>query len=74
MTALKFSPFIICSMNVMYASDENYAWLMGISMISLFENNRERDEIVVFLFNGHMSADSEQELRDAPVLVFTNIL
>ena len=50
-------------MNVIYASDDNYAWLMGISMISLFENNRERDEITVYLFSDHVSADTEERLH-----------
>lgn len=44
-------------MNVIYASDENYAWLMGISMLSLFENHRDRREITVWLFADNVSAE-----------------
>lgn len=43
----------------MYASDDNYAWLMGISMISLFENNRESKEVNVFLFGDNLSKENE---------------
>lgn len=46
-------------MNVMYASDDNYAWLMGISMISLFENNRGSQEINVFLFGDNLSEENQ---------------
>lgn len=46
-------------MNVMYASDDNYAWLMGISMISLFENNWDSKEVNVFLFGDRLSKENE---------------
>ena len=49
-------------MNVMYASDDNYAWLMGISMISLFKNNKESKEINVFLFGDNLSIDNQNVL------------
>lgn len=50
-------------MNVIYASDENYAWLMGVSMLSLFENNRDREEITVWLFADNVSSESEERLN-----------
>lgn len=51
-------------MNVIYASDDNYAWLMGISMVSLLENNRDNDNIHVWLFGDGISAENEQKLMD----------
>lgn len=49
-------------MNVIYASDDNYAWLMGISMISLFENNKESKEINVYLFGDKVSEENKKKL------------
>lgn len=49
-------------MNVIYASDDNYSWLMGISMISLFENNRECNEINVYLFGDRIAKGNEEKL------------
>lgn len=49
-------------MNVIYASDDNYAWLMGISMLSLFENNRDVDNIHVYLFGDSISSENEKKL------------
>lgn len=49
-------------MNIMYASDDNYAWLMGISMISLFENNKASKEVNVFLFGDKLSRENEKIL------------
>ena len=51
-------------MNVMYASDDNYAWLMGISMISLFENNKATNEICVYLLADKISIENLTLLRD----------
>ena len=50
-------------MNVIYASDNGYAWLMGISMLSLFENNKECKEINVYLFGDKISKDNEVKLN-----------
>lgn len=49
-------------MNVIYASDDNYSWLMGISMISLFENNKESKEINVYLFGDGIARENEEKL------------
>lgn len=37
-------------MNVMYTCDDNYVWLMGISTISLFENNKTIEDLQVYLW------------------------
>lgn len=42
-------------MNVLYTCDNNYVWLMGISVISLFENNRNIDELNVYLLGEQIS-------------------
>lgn len=52
-------------MNVIYASDDNYSWLMGISMVSLFENNRECKEINVYLFGDKIKPENEEKLYQA---------
>lgn len=52
-------------MNVIYASDDGYAWLMGVSMVSLFENNRECKEINVYLFGDKISRENEEKLYQA---------
>ena len=36
-------------MNILYTCDDNYVWLMGVSVISLFENNKNVDDITVYL-------------------------
>ena len=45
-------------LNVLYACDENYASFAGVSMFSLFENNRELDRIRVYLVSDNVSERS----------------
>ena len=49
-------------LNVLYACDENYAPFAGISMFSLFENNRELDRIRVYLVSDNVSKNSLSRL------------
>lgn len=50
-------------MKVMYTCDNNYVWLMGISTISLFENNKEVDDLKVYLLGENISEDNKNELK-----------
>lgn len=51
-------------MNVLYTCDNNYVWIMGISMISLFENNKEMNQIVVYLLGDNVSQKNKDTLKD----------
>lgn len=51
----------------MYASDDNYAWLMGISMISLFENNKESKEIDVYVFGDNLSEENQKTMTEIAI-------
>lgn len=50
-------------MNVVYCGDDNYAEIMGISIISLLRNNAEADEIKVFILNDNISAENIYRLN-----------
>lgn len=51
-------------MNVLYTCDDNYIWIMGISMISLFENNKRVESIGVYLLGDNISSDNKQLLKE----------
>lgn len=51
-------------MNVMYTCDNNYVWLMGISTISLFENNADIEELKVYLLGENISQENKEKLRN----------
>lgn len=51
-------------MNVLYTCDNNYIWIMGISVISLFENNREIDDLDIYLLGEKISVENKKLLID----------
>ncbi len=48
--------------NVVYASDDNYAMLAGISMISLFENNKLCSKLNVSILADNISKENKEKL------------
>lgn len=44
--------------NVLYASDDNYAPIAGVSITSLFENNQDADQIHVWYLADNVSQDN----------------
>ncbi len=50
------------TLNVLYACDDNYAPFAGISMNSLFENNRDILHICVYLVEDHVSEENKARL------------
>jgi len=52
-------------MEILYTCDNNYVWLMGISIISLFENNKDLSSINVYLLG--------DEITDSNIDILTNI-
>lgn len=51
-------------MNILYTCDNNYIWLMGISTISLFENNKSIADLHVYLLGENISNDNKERLQD----------
>lgn len=50
-------------MNVLYASDNNYAEIMGISILSLLENNQDMDDIRVYIINDNISEENCKKIE-----------
>ena len=50
-------------MKVMYTCDNNYVWLMAISTISLFENNKNIENLKVYLLGENISEENKTELK-----------
>lgn len=51
-------------MNIVYSSDDNYAKYAGISIISLFENNKDELELNVYILNNNISKDNIYKLEE----------
>ena len=48
---------------VVYSSDNNYAQHVGVSMVSLFENNSEFNNIIVYLIENDISLENKNKLK-----------
>lgn len=51
-------------MNILYTCDNNYIWLMGISMISIFENNKAIHDLEVYLIGENISDSNIRNLQN----------
>ncbi len=51
------------ALNILYGCDDNYAPYTGVSMTSLFENNRDAEEITVYLASMGISEENLQKME-----------
>lgn len=49
-------------MDILYSSSDSYAFLTGISILSLLENNRECDAIHIYIMDNHISDINKNKL------------
>lgn len=52
------------SLNIAYSSDDNYAQHLGVSMLSLFENNKKFKSITVYIIENNISNINKSKLID----------
>ncbi len=50
-------------MTIVYTCDNNFVWIMGVSMVSLFENNRDMEHLDVYLLGDNVSEANVQTLQ-----------
>lgn len=50
-------------MNIIYASNDIYAKHLGISMLSLLENNQDIKKIVIYILDQHISLENKNKLQ-----------
>lgn len=50
-------------MNAVYSSSDSYAEICGVSLTSLFENNKNVSEILVFIIDNNISDSNKQKLQ-----------
>lgn len=61
-------------MNVVYASDNNFAEILGISMISLFEKNTKCDNITVYILDDGINDENREKLASIATEYNRNIV
>ena len=51
-------------MDILYSSSDSYAFLAGISILSLLENNQEYPDIQIYIMDNAISEDNKRKLTD----------
>lgn len=41
--------------HIVYASNDKFAEILGVSMVSIYENSKDEDDIIVYIFDGGIS-------------------
>lgn len=54
-------------MNIVYASDDSFAPIMGVSIQSLLENNKDCNKINIFILNDNITVLDKNTLK---ILIF----
>lgn len=60
-------------MNVMYAADDNYAEIMGISILSLLKNNTQISDIDIYIVEDGISLDNIKKIQDMIEVYHRNV-
>lgn len=50
-------------MNIVYASDDNFAEILGVSMLSLFENNKDVADITVYVLDSGITDENKSRFN-----------
>lgn len=56
---MNYNPNVV---HIVYASDENFAEIFGISMVSLYENNKDMDDIVVYVLDSGIQSENRNKM------------
>lgn len=51
-------------MHIVYASDDNFAEIMGISITSLLENNKDIEDITIYILDGGIKETNKKRLEE----------
>lgn len=60
-------------MDIMYSTSDSYAFLTGISILSLFDNNKDADEINIYIMDNKITEENKNKLRSIAEKYHRNI-
>ena len=60
-------------MDILYSSSDSYAFLTGISILSLLENNKDAEVINIYIMDNKISDENKNKLRETVCLFGRNI-
>lgn len=55
----KYNPSVA---HIVYASDDRFAEILGVSLLSLYENSKDMDDIIVYILDSSITDENKQKL------------
>lgn len=52
--------------HIVYATDDNFAEILGVSLVSLYENSKDVDDIIVYVLDSGISDENIEKLKSLP--------
>lgn len=52
------------NMHIVYASDDNFAEVLGVSIVSLFQNNKDAESITIYILDSGISNENKRRLEE----------
>lgn len=52
--------------HIVYASDDKFAEILGVSLVSLYENSKDMDDIIVYVLDSGITAENKEKLNSIP--------
>lgn len=52
--------------HIVYASDDRFAEILGVSLVSLYENSRDMDDIIVYVLDSGITKENKEKLNSLP--------
>lgn len=50
--------------HIVYASDDKFAEIMGVSIVSLLENNKDMDDIIIYILDSGIKKENKEKIED----------
>lgn len=50
--------------HIVYASDDKFAEVMGISIVSLLENNKDMDDIIIYILDSGIKKENKEKIEN----------
>ena len=48
--------------HIVYAADDKFAEILGVSLVSLYENNQDMEKIIVYILDSGIVEEKKQKL------------
>ena len=62
------------NLHVVYGADDKFAEILGVSLTSLYENNKVMEQINIYVLNNGITASNKEKLNSLSEKYWSNII